>query len=278
MLEAHFLNVGKGSCTMVRFPSRRVAVIDIDNSRVNGKNNLTDPVAYYKAVFGRQSLFRFILTHPDMDHMSGLYARSREVALEHVWDTKHDKVIADSDWDSSPYDRRDWDTYQSFRSSSSNPKTLYLHQKATADCCWVQDCIQILSPTEELVGLANRTEEYNHLSYVLKFEYAGIKFLLGGDATTEVWDTLYSTCSVSDLKADIFVAPHHGSKNNVNKDVFTLIDPDYVIVSVADGVDYDYDYYSKLANEMVLTTKYYGTLRVEVRDTGNYDIFPERNA
>jgi beta-lactamase superfamily II metal-dependent hydrolase len=49
-----------------------------------------------------------------------------------------------------------------------------------------------------------------------------------------------TTCGAAVLKADVFVAPHHGSKYNVNQTVFKDIASDFVIVSVPNGVDYDY--------------------------------------
>ncbi len=122
-----------------------------------------------------------------------------------------------------------------------------------------------MSPSASLVKLANDKEEYNHLSYVLRIEYAGVKVILGGDASKEAWDEIYKHYKDEFLKADVFLAPHHGSATNVHKDAFEAIDPDYVIGSVAEGVDYDYDYYSKLAKKKALSTKYYGTMRLRSR-------------
>ncbi len=277
MLKAHFLNVGKGNCTILDFPTDRIAMVDIDNSRVTEDNPLTDPAEYYHQQFGSKVLFRFILTHPDMDHMSGLNELSQSISILHFWDTDNNKDMDDEDWESSPYDEADWDRYQQFRQSGERPKCLRLLQGARADCCWVQDKIRILSPTDKLVKLANETDEYNHLSYVLRVEHAGKILLLGGDATSEAWDEIYDTCGAGPLAADIFLAPHHGSASNVNKDVFEHISPDYVIVSVARGVDYDYDFYNGLAKEKVLSTKAYGTMRVEIKDEGTYTIYPERS-
>ncbi len=278
MLKAHFLNVGKGNCTIIEFPSGRLTMIDIDNSRVNDDNPLTDPMDYYINKFGRKALFRFILSHPDMDHMSGLNLLANEISILNFWDTENNKIISDEDWDNSPYDRDDWKKYQEFRRSEEDPKCLFLYQNSESECCWTQDGITILSPTEKLVELANETGEYNHLSYVLMVTYSNLRVLIGGDATIEAWDEIFKKFGVDGLRANIFLAPHHGSKNNINKDVFEYINPDYVIVSVAEGVDYDYNYYNKLAKKSVLSTKYYGTITLEIRPNGKYQIFVERNA
>ena len=96
MPTVHFLNVGEGDCSIIQHGSGRVSVIDICNGKtalqrlvdeaaaVSGigkyaargggnygmKNRPTDPVAYLRNL-GVSSVFRFILTHPDMDHLDG---------------------------------------------------------------------------------------------------------------------------------------------------------------------------------------------------------------
>jgi len=279
MFKIHFLNVGKGNCTIIEFPSGHLTMIDIDNSRIDDDDDvLTEPVDYFVSKFPNQSLFRFILTHPDMDHLSGLDQLSRKVSIANFWDTDHNKSFSDKDWEGSPYDKKDWEKYLTLRKSTSDPKALQLCRDATSECCWTQDGIAILSPSDSLVILANDEGEYNHLSYVLKIEYAGVKVILGGDASKEAWDEIYKHYKGEFLKADVFLAPHHGSANNIHEDAFKAIAPDYVIVSVAEGVDYDYDYYSRLAKKKVLSTKYYGTMCLEIKNDGDFKIYVERNA
>lgn len=277
-MKIHFLNVGKGNCTIIEFPSGHLTMIDIDNSRIDDDDILTNPIEYFLSKFPNQSLFRFILTHPDMDHLSGLNQLTEKVSIANFWDTNHNKTFSDEDWEGSPYDKKDWEKYLTLRKSTSDPKVLQLYRDATSECCWTQDGISILSPSLSLVKLANGNEEYNHLSYVLRIEYAGVTVILGGDASKEAWDEIYKHYKYEFLKADLFLAPHHGSANNIHKDAFNTIAPYYVIVSVAEGVDYDYSYYSKLAKKKVLSTKYYGTMRIEIKDDGNYTIYVERNA
>ncbi len=280
MVKIHFLNVGKGNCTIIEFPSGRLTMVDIDNSRIDDDDEeLTDPVDYYSKKFKNQTLFRFILTHPDMDHLSGLNEFAKTVSILNFWDTDHNKSFSQEDWEESPYNEKDWDKYLVLRKSKTDPKALQLYRDDTADCCWTEDGITILSPSSTLVKLANDSEEYNHLSYVLRIEYAGVKIILGGDASKEAWDEIYKHYKKEFLKADIFLAPHHGSSKNIHKDAFSTISPDYVFVSVATGADYDYNYYSGLAKKEVLSTKYYGTMRVEVTDEGKYlPIIVEKNA
>jgi len=108
MLGVHFLNVGKGNCTILDFPSGRLSMIDIDNSRISGDEEvLTDPIEYLLSNFKNPELFRFVLTHPDMDHMSGLDELANKVFIRNFWDTKHNKTISEDDWKSSSYNKED---------------------------------------------------------------------------------------------------------------------------------------------------------------------------
>lgn len=280
-LKVHFLNVGKGNCTIIEFPSRRLSVIDIDDSRLSDdekeimetkyKISLTDPISYISAEFPGREIFRFILTHPDMDHMSGLYRLIKEQGIKvlNFWDTEHNKKIDPSTWDNSPYSKDDWDIYLQIRESKENPKALRLYRDETSDCCWIQDNMKIFSPSKELEKSANLTKEYDHLSYVHLIEYKGRKILLGGDATKEAWEEILNHYGEEGLKADVLLAPHHGSPNNVHDDALKAVNPFITIISVGVGIDYDYEFYSKISRQEVFSTKYYGNIFIQINEDGS---------
>jgi len=147
-MELHFLNVGKGSCTIIDFLSGRLSIVDVNDFGIDtNEQTLTNPIDYLAVNFPNRSLFRFILTHPDMDHMSGLDKLSRQLSIWNFWDTNHKKSFDEDDWRGSPYNPRDWYRYLQLRNSSENPKCLRLLRGATSDCCWTQDDIYILSPS-----------------------------------------------------------------------------------------------------------------------------------
>ena len=277
----NFLNVGKGNCTVIDFPSEHLTIVDIDNSRGTNDNELTDPVDFLKKRYKGRNVFRFILTHPDMDHLSGLHELHTEFDIINFWDTDHDKTLEFNSDDKSPYKKEDWETYLRLRKSDLTPKSLQNLRHESKDH-WNTDKVTILSPSKKLIKLSKETPEgnsnkHNHLSYVLRIDCHGKRILLGGDATIDAWDDILEECGKEALKADIFLAPHHGSKNNVNEEVFKHIAPDFVIVSVAEGVDYDYDYYSKLAQKEVLSTKYYGNISFELKEDKTYEISVQKN-
>ncbi len=279
----HFLNVGKGNCTVIEFPSGRLSVIDIDDSssisyeeryfiESTYKAKLTDPINYICYKFPNQDIFRFILTHPDMDHLSGIKRLFNKKTILNFWDTENNKFIDPNSWENSPYSREDWDFYQKIRKNKENPKVLFLYRNDVSDCCWIQDGIKILSPTKEITNEANRSENYDHLSYILMIEFANRRVLLCGDATLKAIESLVDFYK-SDIKSDILLAPNHGSKNHISKETLDFIDPQIIIVSVKEGVDYARDLYSKYGR--VLSTKYYGNILTKINQRG--EIFVKTN-
>ena len=138
-LVVHFLNVGRGDCTIIEFPSGRIGMVDINNLKVldndtrmevlkeyhesidyladkeAGKSkysldeqflakeeaSLTDPLAYYDVHIGKtKDIFRLLVTHPDMDHMTGLYRiheQDSNKSILNFWHTgNHDFNLADT--------------------------------------------------------------------------------------------------------------------------------------------------------------------------------------
>lgn len=275
-LDFHFINVGKGNCTIVDFPSSRLSVIDIDDSRaitpkqrkimsLEKKAALTNPIEYIVSNFPDGEIFRFILTHPDMDHMSGIKSLFAKKYVRNFWDIPNNKPDP-VDWDQSPYDKSDWDFYQNLRKEKIKNVTIVrpLRDKK-AKCCWVQDGIKILSPNNELIKKANESGDYDHSSYVLMGEYAGQKILFGGDATKLAWEDIKDYYE-DYLETDILLAPGHGSKNHISSEILDIIKPRLIVVSVAEGVDYDYETYKKYGR--VLSTKHCGNIRVSIKNNG----------
>ncbi len=282
-LYFHFINVGKGNCTVIDFPSGRLSVVDIDDSRIiteaqrrqmllEKKAALTDPIRYILSNFGdREEIFRFILTHPDMDHMSGIKTLFNKKNVRNFWDVPNNKPDPDN-WDQqSYYDKNDWDFYQLLKNKNKNKKINNVTvvnplRNSTADCCWVQDGIKILSPSKSLMKNAEDSGDYDHLSYVLQITYQGMRAILTGDASKTALDDIVANYKANELQSSILLAPGHGSKNHVSKDFLEVVKPRLTIVSVAEGVDYDYETYKNYG--CVLSTKHYGNIRVKIGDDG----------
>jgi beta-lactamase superfamily II metal-dependent hydrolase len=229
------------------------------------KATLTNPVDFIVSNFPERDIFRFILTHPDMDHMSGIKSLFTKKDVWNFWDVPNNKPDP-GNWDQSPYDKDDWDFYQNLKTRKiSNITIVKPLRDQISKCCWVQDSIRILSPNKELIKKAEESGDYDNLSYVLMIEYASRKVLLGGDATKFAWQSIVEYYG-DYLESDVLLAPGHGSANHISAEILDLIKPRLTIVSVAEGVDYDYHTYKNYGR--VLSTKHYGNIRVRIRTDG----------
>ena len=156
----HFLNVGEGDCRIIEHASGRVSVVDLSNVKrlddttleeaISSDMNLllrktagidigllreaamkkmaplTDALDYYDKHLGKtRNIFRLIVTHPHMDHMSGLHrlVRSEPKEISNFWYASKENFDLDSDeqWQkvAGPYDRDDWRTYKRLRDSDA---------------------------------------------------------------------------------------------------------------------------------------------------------------
>jgi competence protein ComEC len=293
-LKIHFLNVGHGDCTIVQFPSGRIAMIDINDSglldedtedelgrkmdtlgpsiyRVLGLDlpellkkklqeyittKIEDPVRYFTANFGT-SIFRYIQSHPDMDHMSGLARLIRSgVSIANFWDTAH-SVQKEPQWKEGKYDERDWQAYQQLRNSDKARK----YTLGNSLDYFNEDGISILYPTG---GTSNATDP-NDVSYVLLITYGECCILLAGDAPAKVWENIHEEISAGGRgyrRVHLFKAPHHGRKSGYYWPFVKSLKPDMTVVSVGDlAAEHDAaDSYEKYSSVGCYTTREYGTI------------------
>ena len=299
-LKVHFLNVGRGDCTIVEFPSGHVGIIDIDNLKTLDPDSraellqqyressnylirkhagtplwqledeflrkkaeeLTDPLAYYNSHIGSTTnIFRLLVTHPDMDHITGLHRLHAQEASKDIvnfWHTgPYDFNLAtttDEEWESSPYDQCDWETYKLLRNSADSPKALQKHQGDEGEY-WTGDGVELWAPTPELVECAVEKNQSNILSMVIKLSYQGRSILLGGDATAEeTWPAIMDQVG----KVDVLKASHHGRRTGYHWPAVKAMAPWLTITSVGQKAYDATDNYRR-----------YSTYTVSLRDAGD---------
>ena len=110
MAKIHFLNVDEGDCSIIEHDNGKITMIDICCGNIEGGENMsetfskssannikgnynqkaypTNPVEYLKE-HGVKTIFRYIQTHPDMDHMDGLENLSNTFSILNFWDTEN---------------------------------------------------------------------------------------------------------------------------------------------------------------------------------------------
>lgn len=107
----HYLNVNDGDCSIIQHASGRVTVFDCSNARlhepvsealailkafdgISGQGNFNqkaypvNPIGYMHQ-HGINSIFRFILSHPEMDHMDGIKDLFAAFRPANFWDIRN---------------------------------------------------------------------------------------------------------------------------------------------------------------------------------------------
>src|SRR5437879_3225494 len=79
------------------FLSTLAQMAEAESKLAAAKEKLTNPIDYLKARFPRRAIFRYIQTHPDMDHMAGIHRLLEEgIEVVNLWDTNH-CIVKDED-------------------------------------------------------------------------------------------------------------------------------------------------------------------------------------
>lgn len=272
-MKIHFLNVGHGDCTVIEHSSGRLTVVDLNNRAEPDKETLaeisqyyprrssgqfllaealglrtygmvkeagyaielTNPVEFLKQHYLGKDIFRYIQTHPHLDHMRGIeQLQANGIGIVNFWDTEHDftpELTNDAD-------RASWNQYTRLRASTESPKVLRLYRGASG-IYWNQDPegvaggdgIEILHPNSDTHEAIEESENVNNLSYVLRVTLGKVKVILAGDVGKDGWDDLVKTCG-NKLKCDVLKASHHGRDSGFHEDAMALMKPTYTIVSV----------------------------------------------
>jgi beta-lactamase superfamily II metal-dependent hydrolase len=246
------------------------------------KRELTDPIEFLASRYPGERLWRFVLTHPDLDHMRGLKNLHDHIGINNFWDTDHTKPTPNYRSDA---DKEDWEFYQSLRG-----KTLGTNVRSytRGDSYFAfgkdesglpgGDSIEILSPTPQLVGACNTADKSNDLSLILRVPHAGRSVLLPGDAEELAWDGMCDFYG-NRLKSDFLKASHHGRDTGYNLAALKLIDPIMTFVSVGRKPDTDASYkYRQQTGRKVPSTRYYGNIELRIADDGNWEWYVQHNA
>lgn len=323
MIKFHFLNVGHGDTTIIELLDNNLMVVDFNRSKEFDEETakelsevynlnfselkragngyyapiskhydivLDDPLNYLKENLESTNIFRYVQTHPDIDHLAGFKAFTEDFDITNFWDTDHKNIIKTDFLNDS--DKEDWEHYLNFR---KNKKRIYyrsINEITEKDQPYPYK-VYVFHPTKEALeaGDSKENPKPNFFSYLILIDYCGFKTVLGGDVTEDYWKDLWDWLETNESAKEIFKnihvlkASHHGRKtgrcgweeNGVYKrDFLNWMDPEYVIISVGkkpENCDAT-DWYRKRPNgyrRNVLTTRWYGTIWISYDGTTPFD-------
>jgi beta-lactamase superfamily II metal-dependent hydrolase len=243
------------------------------------KDKLTNPIDYLKAHFTGRPIFRYIQTHPDMDHMAGLYKIWVEEGIQifNFWDTSHCIVKEDFALRTGAvnHDIRDWQTYLKLRNSKDTPRVLRPIIGTRADF-YQQDGIHIWAPFDYR-HKDDTDADPNDLSYILCVSIGQCNVLLGGDAPIATWQELLPRCNGKLPKIHLLKASHHGRKSGYDRDAVKAMNPDYTILSVGElkGKHDASASYEQFSNVGCFSTVEHGNIIARCWENGSVDLYDQ---
>lgn len=303
MPRVHFINVFPGDCTVIEHLSGRVTMIDICDGnaettqkaifseaiksagRVTGNFRMCDhnsnPIDYCHSI-GIKKVFRFILTHPDMDHMDGFNRLVSEIGINNFWDSgaRRDKPEFNNN---SQYIEEDWDRYVKVRDGKEDGVTV-VNQLAGAKFSYANkddnngpgDALHILAPTKELLADPDLEDDVNEGSYVVLYRSAGGKVLLCGDAHDAAFEHIKKNCANDVAGSSVMLAPHHGRDSGRSYEFLDFIRPKLTIIGCAPCQHIDYAQWSRRGLD-ILTSNQAGNIVLDIND-GHIDVFVENQS
>lgn len=297
--DIFLLNVGRGSCAVIAHPSGRTSMIDINNGRqlrpmerdlllAEGATSqlerleatLVNPIEWYQERF-QGDLWRFVLSHPDADHMSGLRCLLERdpFGTTIFWDLPHTKPLGKREDYTSDEAFLDRGLYELMRKGADYENITWPQviqpERFDSERYWKEDDIEILSPSHEEVDAFSKKEQWNDMSFVLRVSYGGRSVLLPGDIEQLGWDALAAACE--DIRAHVLVASHHGRKSGFpDNGVIERINPLVVIVS-SDKLPREHDATARYRNaaQAVYSTRTEGTIQIRIWEDGDVIISRE---
>jgi competence protein ComEC len=245
--------VNPGDCSIIQHNSGRVSVIDVccgytDESVLEkilrtAQGNFrhgdypTNPIEYLKRLVVKD-VWRFISTHPDMDHLDGFHALGSAFPIGNFW---HSGVRRDKPpFGGTRYKEADWDYYVKVRDNQARVNSairqagdLFPYANQKADEGSRIDGLYILAPDQKLVDRAMQTDDMNDASYVILYRSAGGRILFTGDAHDDTFDYVLKYYADDIKNCSVLIAPHHGRKSDREHDFLDVVKPGLTLFGYA---------------------------------------------
>ena len=268
-LELHFIYVGQGDSTAIRFPDGKTMLIDAGPG--SAKNDL---LSYLNDVFfsGHEKVIDyFVITHTDEDHVGGAKTILDAYNVKNVY---RPNVLSKSE-ETVPgvkvVTSNVWDNTVTAMSKAQNVITIE-QDLAGPTYSNPQDPSQDYSFTFYGPISANYSD-VNDYSPVMMLENNGVKYMFTGDASENVEEEFLTEYNayLNTFDVDVLKLGHHGSSTSSSEEFISVVKPEWAIVSC--GIDNKYGHptnetITRLtnANSQILRTDISGSILLYQND------------
>ncbi|MFA5207845.1 MAG: ComEC/Rec2 family competence protein [Candidatus Paceibacterota bacterium] len=203
-LEVSFFDVGQGDSIFIEAPGGYQVLIDGGPSYSKVLDGLS------KEMFiNDKEIDLIILSHPESDHMTGLFSVLENYKVENII------------WTGIEKDGVKFETWK--RMISEEGANIYYAN--SGDVINVGEVkLEIISPKELIAG--KEFEESNNTAIVSKLTYKDSSFLFTGDISSKIENEL------DDINVDVLKVAHHGSKYSTSEDFLKKVNPLVSVIQV----------------------------------------------
>ncbi|WP_236406152.1 MBL fold metallo-hydrolase [Microaerobacter geothermalis] len=205
-LQVHFIDVGQGASQLLIGSSGKTILIDA------GNNIQEEEIVAYLRKNGIQKIDILVGTHPDADHIGGLDAVIDNFEIGKIY---------------MPKVQSNTKTFEDVLLAIQRKGLKVSTAKAGVTLDWEPDAkVQMIAPVREY-------NDDNDMSAVLKLTFGEISFLFTGDAESKSEHDMIN--SKVDLKSDVLLVAHHGSKSSTTEAFLDAVQPSYGVIQVGEN-------------------------------------------
>ena len=227
-MEVHFIDVGQGDATLIKCGEHAMLIDAGDDSKGTAVQN-------YLKKQKVEKLDYLVLTHPDSDHIGGAPTIITKFDIKKVFVSNYEK---------------DNKTYRKLIQALDDKDLKYMTPKVGSRYYLGTALITILAPNKEY-------DNPNDASVSLIIKNGDNKFIFSGDAGEDAEKDILD--KEIDISADVYHVAHHGSKTSTSKDFLKAINPDYAVISCAEGNSYGHPHAETLNTLRTNGVKVYRT-------------------
>lgn len=212
-LRVTLLSVGAGQCAVIEAPGAQPTLFDAGSSSVSDLTRRI--IGPFLRSQGRRSVDKIVLSHGDYDHVCAAGEVATAYGASEVLISPHFRRHAEG----NPIDETLLDMLDK---RDLPPRVIRADQRmdlggdVTVDVLWPVDVSDFNS---------------NNTGLVLRMNYAGRTILFPADIQDPAMAALLK--NPAKLKADVLIAPHHGSAESLTPAFLRAVDPSLIVSSNA---------------------------------------------
>jgi len=225
-LKVDFLDVGQGDSAFIETPQGHQILID------GGPTSAVLQKLSERIPFWDKTIDLVILTHPESDHMQGLFGVLQRYNVDYVLWTGVKKTAPEYEkWVSVLNQKQNPNTNFLASIFSSETATKVFSVSAGTKIRAGNSEIDVLFPLENLEGQELKASA-NDTCVVTRLIYGKDSFLFTGDIDSKAEKELANSYELASLESEVLKVAHHGSKYSTANLFLENVKPKIAVISV----------------------------------------------